>query len=108
MLAITPARINSPPAMVKTQSSLLLPLKNRMATPKIIGMSVIPKLLAPQKLQYEPTTLTWLEMRYPPTQLMIRPITNWPSPPGVPPTSLKERSAMAQSIPAFHKELKDC
>src|SRR5579864_609108 len=38
---------------------------------------------------------------------MTRPIRNWPSPPGVPPTSLKERSAMGVSIAANAAVLKE-
>ena len=39
----------------------------------------------------EPTTVTWLEIRYPPTQVITKPRMNSPRPPGVPPTSLIER-----------------
>src|SRR5438034_6721440 len=106
MLAIMPARMKSAPAMVSSHPTVLRPLKKRIPTPNSSGMRVTPKLLAPQKLQYDPTTVTWLEMRYPPTQVMMKPMRNSPSPPGVPPTSLRDRLFMPGKDSRGDKELR--
>src|SRR5262249_16226795 len=94
MLAITPARMKSAPPTVSTQPTMLRAFQKRMPTPNSIGMRVMPKLFVPHRFHKEPTTVTWFERRYPPMQAMAQPIRNSPSPPEVPPTSLKERLAM--------------
>ena len=51
------------PAIVNVHPMVLLPLKNMTAMPSSMGISVMPNEFPPQKLQYEPTTLTWLVSR---------------------------------------------
>ena len=94
MLARMPAKMNRAPPMVSSHPMVLLPFQKRIPIPNSIGKSVMPKLLPPQKLQYEPTTLTRCVMRNPPIHAMAKPTRNWPSPPEVPPTSLIERFSM--------------
>src|SRR5260370_42345628 len=98
MLAMMPAKMNRAPATVSSHPMVLLPFQNRIATPISIGKRVMPKLLPPQKLQYEPTTVTWWVMRKPPRHAMAKQSRNWPRPPEVPPTSLIERLSMRDSI----------
>src|SRR6266567_5255882 len=98
MLAMMPAKMNRAPATVSSHPMELLPFQNSIATPISMGKRVMPKLLPPQKLQYEPTTVTWWVMRKPPRHAMAKPSRNWPSPPEVPPTSPREWFSMRDNI----------
>jgi hypothetical protein len=58
MLARTPAKMKRAPTTVRIQPAVLREFQKSKPTPKSSGKRAIPKVLAPKKLQKEPTTLT--------------------------------------------------